>query len=640
MISRRDLIATGAAAAAALATTGLAGTARAADGGTPSAGTFGDTAGTAAAGGRIKPASILPVDPGDTPERIIAKAAAIVPRPPQVTWQERKVTGFTHFGMNTFTDREWGSGCEDEATFAPSAVDIDQWMQAYRAAGMRQVMLTAKHHDGFVVYPTRYTNHSVLASPWWYRGAPDATATAARARAAAARGDDYAAYWKIRAEGNVNPDGDILGTYLRAARKAGLKVGVYLSPADGAELPHAWHRTFVEQIVAKHDAGKSLSTEEQATYDDRDRSPSGMGRYGSGSAVTARTIPTLVEGDDRADAVAGGELPVFQVTADDYNAYYLNQLYELFTQYGPIDELWLDGANPWTSSGVSEAYDFTTWFALIKALSPDTVTFAGPQGTRWVGNEGGTARLTEWSVTPAIADPATAHGEGLLPHGAQVTDIGSDAAITAPGVKYLQWFAAEADVSIRPGWFWHARERPKTAEQLVALYGTSVGRNAVLLLNVPPNTSGRVDDADVTQLTRFGAAIAATYGHNQLAGAVPAALARTLSDERLGSSWSPPGDQTTGAVELRLADGVAFDQIWLGEDIQRGQHVQQFTVEAGDGTTWTTLATGTTIGYSRILTVPLQTGVRALRVTITQSRATPYLSTLGLYRTTPPPPAS
>ncbi|WP_069467353.1 alpha-L-fucosidase, partial [Actinacidiphila rubida] len=532
MISRRDLIATGTAAAAALATSGLAATAaRAADGGTPATGTG---AGTAGSGGaeRIKPASILPVDPADTPERIIAKAAAIVPRPPQVAWQERKVTGFTHFGMNTFTDREWGSGCEDEATFAPTAVDIDQWMRAYAAAGMRQVMLTAKHHDGFVVYPTRYTNHSVVASPWWYRGAPDATAAAARARAADARGDDYAAFWKIRGEGNVNPDGDILGTYLAAARRAGLKVGVYLSPADGAELPHAWHETFVAQIVAKHDAGKPLSTEEQSTYDDRDRTPSGMGRYGSGSTVTARTIPTLVEGDDRAGAVAAGRLPVFRVTADDYNAYYLNQLYELFTQYGPIDELWLDGANPWTSSGISEAYDFTTWFRLIHELSPDTVTFAGPQGTRWVGNEGGTARLTEWSVTPATADPATAHGEGLLPRGAQVTDIGSDAAITAPGVKYLQWFPAEADVSIRPGWFWHADEQPKTAEQLVSLYGTSVGRNAVLLLNVPPNTSGRVDDADVSELTRFGTAIAATYRRNLLEGARPAALAGTLTDGR------------------------------------------------------------------------------------------------------------
>ena len=626
MISRRDLLRTGTAMTAALACAGLpAATAQAAQG---SAG--GD------APDPIRPAPVLPVDPSDAPERVIAKAAAIVPRPPQVAWQERKITGFTHFGMNTFTDREWGSGCEDEATFAPSAVDIDQWMSAYRAAGMRQVMLTAKHHDGFVVYPTRYTNHSVLASPWWYDGAPDAAATAARARASAQRADDYAAFWRIRNEGNTNPDGDILGGYLRAARKAGLKVGVYLSPADGSELPHAWHRTFVEQIVAKHDAGQPLSTEEQSTYDDRARTPAGLGRYGSGGPVTARTIPTLVEDDDRADEVAAGRLPVFHVMADDYNAYYLNQLYELFTQYGPIDELWLDGANPWTASGISEAYDFTAWFALIHALSPDTVTFAGPQGTRWVGNEEGSARLTEWSVTPATADPATAHGEGLLPHGAQAADLGSDAAITEPGVKYLQWFPAEADVSIRPGWFWHAAEHPKSAAQLVELFGTSVGRNAVLLLNVPPNTSGRVDDADVAELTGFGQAIGSTYARNRLAGAQPAAVARTLADGRLDTSWSPPGGATTGWVELRLPEGAVFDQVWLGEDIRHGQHVQQFTVEVRDAAGWTVLATGTTIGYSRILAVPLQDAALGVRVSVTQARATPRLAALGLYRTVAP----
>jgi alpha-L-fucosidase len=623
MISRRDLLHSGTAVAAATVTGAL-------------------TAGTAhasapAGSGPIRPASVMTVDPTDTPDRIIAKAAAIVPRPPQVAWQERKLTGFTHFGMNTFTDREWGSGCEDEATFAPTGVDIDQWMRAYKAAGMKQVMLTAKHHDGFVVYPTRYTNHSVLASPWWYSGgAPDAAAQAARAGASAARAEDYAAFWRIRGVGNVNPDGDLLGTYLRAARAAGLKVGVYLSPADGAELPHAWHETFVQQIVAKHDAGQALSTEEQSTYDDRDRTPSGMGRYGSGSAITVRTIPTLVGDDDRAEAVAAGRLPSFQVTADDYNAYYLNQLYELFTEYGPIDELWLDGANPWTSSGISEAYDFTTWFALIHALSPDTVTFAGPQGTRWVGNEAGQARLTEWSVTPATADPATAHGEGLLPNGAQVTDIGSNAAITAPGVKYLQWFPAEADVSIRPGWFWHASEHPKTAAQLVGIYQTSVGRNAVMLLNVPPNTDGRVDDADVAALTGFGTAIGATYGRNLLAGAQPDSLALSLTESRLGTSWSPPAGGTTGVMELRLPQGAVFDQVWLGEDIRHGQHVEQFSVDVWDGSAWTRLATGTTIGYSRILAVPLQTAARRIRVGITQARATPRLATLGLYRTVAP----
>jgi alpha-L-fucosidase len=589
------------------------------------------------ADGGITPAPVMTVDPSDTPERIIAKAANIVPRPSQVAWQERKLTGFTHFGMNTFTNREWGSGCEDEATFAPSAVDIDQWMRAFRAAGMRQVMLTAKHHDGFVVYPTRYTNHSVIASPWWYRGGtPDAEAGAARERATAGRSTDPSAFWRIRQTGNVNPDGDILGTYLRAARRAGLKVGVYLSPADGAELPHAWHEGWVRQIVAKHDAGHPLSTEEQSTYDDRDRAPSGMGRYGSGSAVTERTIPTLVPGDDRADAVASGRLPSFRVAADDYNAYYLNQLYELFTQYGPIDELWLDGANPWTSSGVTEKYDFTAWFSLIHALSPDTVTFAGPQGTRWVGNEDGAARLTEWSVTPATADPGTAHGEGLLPRGPQVTDIGSDAAITAPGVKYLQWFPAEADVSIRPGWFWHPTEHPKTPGQLVERYLNTVGRNAVLLVNVPPNRDGRVDEADVTSLTSFGDAIRRTYAHNLLTGAQPASLAGTLTDGRLTTSWSPAGGATTGAVELRLPAARTFDQVWLGEDIRHGQHVEQFAVDAWDGTDWTQVATGTTIGYSRILTLPAPLTARGIRVRVEAARALPRLATLGLYRSVPP----
>ncbi len=621
MISRRDFLLTGTAVVA--ATTAMTGRSAAA---IPAAG----------AAGAIRPAPVIALDPSDAPERILAKAAAVVPRPSQVAWQERRVTGFTHFGMNTFTDREWGSGCEDEAVFAPSAVDIGQWMRAYRAAGMKQVMLTAKHHDGFVVYPTRYSNHSVVASPWWYRGAPDPAATTARAHASAERAHDGSAFWRIRGTGNVNPAGDILGGYLHAAREAGLKVGVYLSPADGSELPPDWHAGWVRQIVAKHDAGQQLSTEEQSTYDDRDRAPAGLGRYGSGSPVTARTIPSLVPDDDRAEAVAAGRLPTFRFMADDYNAYYLNQLYELFTEYGPIDELWLDGANPWTSSGITEAYDFTAWFELVHALSPDTVTFAGPQGTRWVGNEDGAARTTEWSVTPATADPATAHGETLLPQGPQAADIGSDAAITAPGVQFLQWFPAEADVSIRPGWFWHPAEHPKTAEELTELYRTSVGRNAVLLVNVPPNREGRVDDADAAALAAFGESISRTYAVDLLAGARPAGLAATLTDGRLDSSWSPPRAATTGTLELALAAEATFDQIVLGEDITHGQQVEQFTVDGWTGTAWTPLATATTIGHTRILPLPAPTTTGRLRLRVQRSRGVPRISTLGLYRTVPP----
>ncbi|MEV8565068.1 alpha-L-fucosidase [Streptomyces sp. NPDC051322] len=588
-------------------------------------------------------ASQIAIDASDTPDTIVRKASRVVPRPSQVSWQQREVTAFTHFGMNTFTDREWGSGAEDEATFDPSGIDPDQWMRAYRAAGARQVMFTAKHHDGFVLFPTRYTNHSVTASPWWVRteGCSEAerNATAeARARAQADRIDDPAAYWRVRNAGCRNPQGDILGTYLAAARRAGLKVGVYLSPADGAEQPHAWHARYVEQLRAKQASGQGLSIEEQATVDDGDRAPGGQGRYGNGSRIVSRTIPTLVSDDDRATALAARRIPSFTVQADDYNAYYLNQLYELFTQYGPIDELWLDGANPWSAAGITEKYDFTAWFRLIHALSPDTVTFAGPQGTRWIGNESGVGRTTEWSVTPATADPATAHGEGLLPDGPQAADIGSRDKITAPGIEFLQWFPAEADVSLRQGWFFHADEKPKTPQQLVTIYEQSVGRNAVLLLNVPPGRDGRIAAQDVDSLAAFGDSITATYGHNLLTpgrGRRDPAL-RVLTDGRLATGWSPSHAATTGAVVLTPAAARTFDRVRLGEDITRGQQVERFAVDIWTGAAWQEIATGTTIGYARIVVLPAPVSTDRIRIRILQARAAPRLASAALHLNVPP----
>lgn len=545
--------------------------------------------------GTIKPASIMTVQPCDDFGRILNKAANVVPRPGQLAWQQRPVTAFTHFGMNTFTDREWGSGAEPESRFDPPVVDTDQWMRSLKAAGVTQVMLTAKHHDGFVLYPTRYTDHSVVASPWWAGGA--------------------------------NPRGDVLRDYVESARREGLKVGVYLSPADGAELPKAFFASEVQRIAGKVEAGQPLSIEEQATWDDRDSEPQGQGRYGSGSAITERTIPTLVPGDDRATALKHGQLPKFTVHEDDYNTYYLNQLYELFTQYGPIDELWLDGANPWAGTGVSEPYDFTTWFRLIRSLSPDTVVFAGPQGTRWVGNESGVARTGEWSVVPATADPATAHNEGLIPGGAQAEDIGSRTVLTGPDVRYLQWFPAEADSSIRPGWFYHPDESPQSPATLVTKYQQSVGRNAVMLLNVPPGTDGRIADADLAALTSFGTAIRDTYGSNLLTAP------RALADDDLHTSWSPPGGADTGTLTLTLPHPTTFDQLALGEDITRGQHVERFSVDVWDGTRWDAAGAGTTIGHERLLVLPSPVTTTRIRVHIDAARATPHLATVGLYRT-------
>jgi alpha-L-fucosidase len=582
--------------------------------------------------GPIKPAPVMPVLECDGMDRIVEKASRIVPRPEQVAWQRHEITAFTHFGMNTFTDREWGSGMEDEATFDPPRIDVEQWMRTYRAMGAKLVMLTAKHHDGFVLYPTRYSPHSVIASPWWVRtdGCQDTQEVrAARERAHGSRGEGHGdAFWQVRDAGCENPDGDVLGTYVRAARAAGLRVGVYLSPSDGAELPHAWHeQEYIPAIRAKPPSQRS--TAERATLEDAPRPPAGLGRFGNGSAPSQRTIPTLVEGDDRARDVTRGRLPRFSVRVNDYDAYYLNQLYELFTQYGPIDELWLDGANPWGNAGIEQRYDFTTWFDIVERLSPRTLVFAGPQGTRWVGNEAGVARTTEWSVVPATADPSTAHNEGLIPGGAQSPDVGSRLLLADPRVRFIQWFPAEADTSNRPGWFYHPDEAPKPPGQLEAIYRNSVGRNAVLLLNVPPAPDGRIAPADVDSLTAFGDAVRAKYATNLLAPT--GRIERDLGDDELRTAWSPPRGATAGTVELRLPGPRTFDQIRLGEDITRGQQVEQFAVDRRDGTGWARIATGTTIGYSRILALGQPVTTDRIRVHIVQARATPRLTFVGLY---------
>ncbi|GAA4552027.1 alpha-L-fucosidase [Amycolatopsis samaneae] len=590
-------------------------------------------------GQRITPSPIMPVLPCDDFARILGKAANTVPGEGQLAWQQRPVTAFTHYGMNTFTNREWGSGAEREQTFTPSTVDTDQWMRALKTAGVSQVMLTVKHHDGFVLYPSRYTNHSVVASPWWLSGKDCARlpeVLAAREKAQRERAGDASAYWQVRNAGCANPGGDILAGYVASARRAGLKIGVYLSPADGSELTSSFFAEEVKAVEAKVAKGESLSIEEQAVYEDRANKPAGQGRYGSGSAVTRRTIPTLVPGDDRAAALAAGKLPKFSVEEDDYNAYYLNQLYELFTQYGPIDEMWLDGANPWRGSGVTENYDFATWFKLIQRLSPNTVTFAGPAGVRWVGNENGRARSTEWSPLPTTGDPRTAHNEELFLGGASATDLGSRAVLADPSVRYLQWAPAEADVSIRPGWFWHPAERPKTPRQLVDLYRESVGRNASLLLNVPPGTDGTIATADSAALAAFGTAIRRTEAVNLAApspGQPVSPGVRAVTDDALGTSWSPDRGALEGTLEIPLPGTRTFDQIRLGEDIRHGQHVEGAEVQAMRDGRWTTVATVSTIGYSRLVTLPAPVTTDRVRVLLTQSRARPYLSTVALYRT-------
>jgi alpha-L-fucosidase len=508
----------------------------------------------------VEPAVEVVIEPGDSPERIVDKAVAVRPRRAQLEWQHLEVLAFTHYGMNTFTNREWGTGWESPQTFAPAAVDAAQWMEAYAAMGAPLAILTVKHHDGFVLFPTRYTRHCITSSPW---------------------------------------SGDVLREYVDAARAAGLKVGVYLSPADGAELAHDWfgaHRETLAALTTRHGDGAEVAAS----------LPSGHGRYGNGSVPQRRTIPTLVPGDDRAERLAAGELPSFEVDVDDYNAYFLNQLYEVLTEYGPFDEIWFDGANPWANVGLDQRYDMVTWWDVAAALAPEAVVFGGPGGVRWIGNESGIARESEWSVVP-ITD------RRQMRHAAEGSDLGSREALAAPDVTSLHWLPGEADVSIRRGWFHHPEQAPKTAAELLDLYEQSVGRNATLLLNVPPAVDGRIEERDVAELRGFRAMVDAVYGHNL---AAPAALDDDLV--------------------LRLDEPVTFDRVRLGEDVQHGQRVEAFVLEAsvGDGRPWDEIVSGTTIGMSRIVVLSAPVTARAVRVRVVSSRGEPRLAGLSLHSST------
>jgi alpha-L-fucosidase len=433
--------------------------------------------------------------------------------------------------VNTFTGLEWGTGDEDPDVFQPVGLDTDQWARALRDGGFELAILTVKHHDGFVLYPSRYTDHSVASSGW--RGGR----------------------------------GDVLRSFTDSMRRHGIKVGVYVSPADENQYLH--------------------------------------GVYANGSARTERRIPTLVDGDDRTDPRA------FTLDATDYGAHMLNQLYEVLTEYGPVDEVWFDGAQGRIPPDKVEKYDWDSWYALVRALAPDaSIAVSGPD-VRWVGNEGGLAREDEWSVVP-VTEKDNGRTDYALAYDAP--DEGSRAALVAarPVADHLQWWPAECDVSIRDGWFYHADQQPKTVAELTDIYFRSVGRNSVLLLNVPPDTQGLLPAADVVRLREF----------------------RERVDREL------PEDLGRGAV-VRSSPGVftvdlgaerEVDRIRLAEDIRHGQQVESFVVEAYGAGAWSRVAGAGTIGASRILLLPAPVRARRWRLRVTRSRQTARIAEFALHR--------
>lgn len=452
---------------------------------------------------------------------LICQAANVRPSPQQWAWQQLEFIGFIHYTVNAFTDREWGDGTEDPAIFNPTELNVRQWVRTCKDAGMRMIILTAKHHDGFCLWPTETTEHSVKNSPY------------------------------------QDGKGDIVGELAAACREAGLKLGLYLSPWDRHE----------------------------PCYGDNDR----------------------------------------------YNAFYQAQLRELLTNYGEITEVWMDGAKGPNAKDME--YDFHGYYALVRELQPGAVIFNGPD-LRWVGNERGYARETEWSVLPRSRDWRFGHPNE------QGSDLGSLEKLG--GADTLVWYPAETDVSIRPGWFYHAREdsRVKSVEQLLDIYFSSVGRNSLLLLNLPPDRRGLIHENDVQRLREFRRALDAIFDENLALGAAaeavevkgknPAFGADKITDGDPDTYWTTDDWTTAATVEFDLGSEKTFNVAELAEYTRIGQRVERFVLEAWTDGAWQEFGRGTTIGYKRLLRFDGVTTSR-VRVRILNSRLCPTLSGFGLY---------
>lgn len=451
-----------------------------------------------------------------------------IPTEDQMAWHHMELNAFVHFSINTFTDKEWGYGDESPNLFNPSDFNVEQWIRSLKDAGFKGVILTAKHHDGFALWPSQFSEHSVKNSPF------------------------------------MNGEGDVVKAVADAAKKHGLKFGVYVSP---------W---------------------------DRNRAD-----YGQSS----------------------------------YVAYYRNQLKELFTGYGPIFEMWFDGANGGDGyyGGANETrtidrqhyYDWPTTLKMVDSMQPQVVFFsdAGPD-LRWVGNERGVAGETNWNtITPDTLYAGKAGIENLLQHGTQ------------GGSK---WIPAEVDVSIRPGWFYHESQDTlvKSPEKLFEIYLTSVGRGSNLLLNIPPDQTGQFHENDVASLQGLRKILDSVFQTNYASTAKIMATnfrgndgdyaPQNVLDADFETYWATDDDITQASIELELSSPQKLNYLILQEYIPLGQRIAAFKVHVWQNGVWTEVAHATTIGYKRIL--PLG-GVESskVKVSITNALGCPILSNIELY---------
>lgn len=488
------------------------------------------------------------IQPSDSKEDILLKAAHVVPTANQYRALQDEFIAFIHLGPNTFTKLEWGNGMEDPAIFDLKTLDTDQWCETMKSAGMKMVILTVKHHDGFVLWQSRYTDHGIMST------------------------------------GFKEGKGDILKELSASCEKYGLKLGVYLSPADLYQIEN----------------------------------PEGL--YGNLSKYTERTIPAQVEGRPFKNQTK------FQFKVDDYNEYFLNQLFELLTEYGPIHEVWFDGAHPKTKGG--QTYNYEAWKELIAKLAPEAVIF-GKEDIRWCGNESGGTRDTEWNVIPYQDDPASLINFPDLTN----EDLGSRDKLW--DAKYLHYQQAETNTSIREGWFYRddTYQKVRSADDVFDIYERSVGGNSTFLLNIPPNREGKFSPEDVSVLEEVGRRIKDTYEINLLKGAKGS---KAVLDGNPKTFTSLENDNKELVFSMKKP--ITVNRFVIQEAIStHGERIESHALDIWSEGEWKEIARATNVGYKRILRFPDVTTDR-FRLRILQSRDIPAISAISAHYAPARPP--
>ena len=446
---------------------------------------------------------------GATAAEKVEMASRLVPTPQQLEWQRMELTAFLHFGVNTFTGREWGDGTEDPAIFNPTSLDCEQWVRTLKESGFKMAIITAKHHDGFCLWPTKTTRHSVVSSSW------------------------------------KDGKGDVVRELRDACKKYGIKFGVYLSP---------WDR----------------------------------------------------------NASCYGDSPA-------YNQFFIKQLTELLTNYGEVHEVWFDGANGEGPNGKKQIYDWDAILKTIRRLQPKAVTAIMGDDVRWVGNEKGIGRETEWSataLTPGIYPRSGEQNKELGIFG-KAKDLGGRDIVAR--ATELFWYPSEVDVSIRPGWFYHADQdkQVKSLNHLTDIYFKSVGYNSVLLLNIPPDLRGLINENDVQRLKEFSSYLKKTFACNYVL--------------KGNEAWHG----TSGTVrQYDIQKDALVNAFMIQEDISKGQRIESFLVEAYKDGSWIHMAEGTTVGYKRLVRFS-DTRPERIRVTIRSARGVANVAAVGLFYAEP-----